>query len=84
MGEAVKFPLETQQLQASLLVIEGSLLQSCADTEAHFVGLADHIVASHLNLAGSRGQQGNQHSDDGRLARTVGAEETVNLPTVYS
>ena len=61
------------------LRIEGQVLGTYADDLADLVAFALDGVAADEYLAGVGGHDGGEHSDGGRLAGAVGAEESVDL-----
>src|SRR5437660_770009 len=56
--------------------VEGRFLEDDTDLAADQVAPRDHIVAGDFGTARSRTQQSAQHSDRGRLARTIGTKES--------
>ena len=81
-GQAVELTLQAEQFLARLLGVEGDVLQRDADAQAYLLGSVDDVVARHGRLATGRGEQGAQHLHGGRLARSVGAEQAVDLTPV--
>src|SRR5690606_13238509 len=56
------------------------LLRHVADALSQRLGLARDRQAEHLDLALARREQAAQHADGGRLARSIGPEEAVDMP----
>ena len=55
-------------------------LRDVTDAAPYVLRLRDHVVTGHHGRAGGGPQQRGQHPKRRRLARTVGAEETDDLP----
>ena len=70
---------ELQVLAHAQVVEQRELLRHVADAAAQFFGLLRQVQAEHFDLAFGRRHQAAQHADGRGLARTVGAEEAVDV-----
>ena len=78
-GKAVEASLELYELSASLLVVEGGVLEGCAYVKADLHGVGDDFITGDEGSAPGGHEEGGEHPDEGGLARAVGAEKGVDL-----
>ena len=81
--EAVEARLEREELAARLAVVERRVLKRDPDAQADLPGLGGDVVPEHERSPCRWQQQGAEHSDDGRLAGAIGAEEAVDLARTH-
>jgi len=67
-----------QVLSPRQILVDRGELTGQADPPANLMSFSDDIVAEHGSVASIGTEQGGKQSHNRRLARTVGAEETVD------
>ena len=79
LREPVEQALQAQELAARLLGVEGRVLQRDADPQSHLARLPADVEPGHRGPTRTGRDQRAQHADRGGLARSVGAQEPVDL-----
>jgi hypothetical protein len=79
LGQPVEPALQLHVLAAGEEVVERGVLQRRADVPAHVGAMARHVEAGHGRAPRGRRQEGGEHVDGRRLARSVGPQEAVDL-----
>ncbi len=78
-GNLFQLRAETQIFCHRHILIKGRLLRQIADTSLGLLRLGENVVSVNYDLSLRCGEIARYHVHGGGLARTVGAEETINF-----